>query len=102
MAMGEAFNVYLILVQLLWLGYIHVDVRKYINTISTALEEAKEKDTKGEPVQLETTSEGQYQLRINLPEPRKTFAQHYGFTTGRHGGSLYLKIGAAGKSHNFF
>ncbi|MCL4149453.1 UNVERIFIED_CONTAM: hypothetical protein GTU68_047684 [Idotea baltica] len=94
-AMGEAFNVYLIIVQLLWLGYIHVDVRKYINTISHALEEAKEKDVKGEPVQLETTADGQYQLRINLPEPRRTFPQHYGFTTGRHGGSLYLKIGAA-------
>lgn len=96
-SMGEAFNVFLIIVQLLWLGYIHVDVRKYITTIASALEDAREKDVKGDPVQLETTAEGQYQLRINLPEPKRTFPQHYGFTSGRHGGSLYLKIGAAGK-----
>ncbi|ROT83518.1 proton channel OtopLc isoform X8 [Penaeus vannamei] len=94
-AMAEGFNVFLIVAQLLWLFYVHVDVRRYVNQISRALEEAKAKQTdKSEQVQLEPTGDGQYQLRINLPEPRKTIPQHYGFTSGRHGGSLYLKIGA--------
>ncbi|KAK7069901.1 hypothetical protein SK128_023396 [Halocaridina rubra] len=94
-AIAEGFNVYLIVAQLLWLFYVHIDVRRYVNLISRALEEARAKqENKNEQVQLEPTGDGQYQLRINLPEPRKTIPQHYGFTSGRHGGSLYLKIGA--------
>ncbi|XP_068244155.1 proton channel OtopLc-like isoform X4 [Palaemon carinicauda] len=94
-AIAEGFNVYLIVAQLLWLFYVHIDVRRYVNLISRALDEAKAKqDNKDDQVQLEPTGDGQYQLRINLPEPRKTIPQHYGFTSGRHGGSLYLKIGA--------
>ncbi|XP_045136596.1 proton channel OtopLc-like isoform X2 [Portunus trituberculatus] len=94
-AMAEAFNVFLIVVQLLWLFYVHVDVRRYVSHISRALEEAKTKQVnKDEQVQLEPTGDGQYQLRINVPEAPRTIPQYYGFTSGRHGGSLYLKIGA--------
>jgi len=94
-AVAEGFNIYLMVVQLLWLFYVHVDVRKYINTISRTLDEARAKvDKNQEQVQLEPTGDGHFQLRINLPEPRKTIPQHYGFISGRHGGSLYLKIGA--------
>ena len=96
-AMAEYFNIYLIVVQLLWLGYAHIDVRHYLKNIMKAMEEAREKNKdKSDQVILEPTGDGQYQLRINLPEPRKTIPQHYGFTSGRHGGSLYLKIGATG------
>uniref|UniRef100_A0A6A7FUR1 Otopetrin-2 isoform X2 n=1 Tax=Hirondellea gigas TaxID=1518452 RepID=A0A6A7FUR1_9CRUS len=94
-AMAETFNVFLIVVQLLWLGYAHIDVRQYLKTIMKAVNEAKERDKDNtDHVVLEPTGDGQYQLRINLPEPRRTIPQHYGFTSGRHGGSLYLKIGA--------
>ncbi|XP_050725831.1 proton channel OtopLc-like isoform X3 [Eriocheir sinensis] len=94
-AMAEGFNVFLIVVQLLWLFSVHVDVRRYVSLISRALEEAKNKQlNKDEQVQLEPTGDGQYQLRINVPEAPRTIPQHYGFTSGRHGGSLYLKIGA--------
>ncbi|XP_045624469.1 proton channel OtopLc isoform X3 [Procambarus clarkii] len=94
-AIAEGFNVYLIVAQLVWLFYVHVDVRRYVNLISRALDEAKTKQVnKDEQVQLEPTGDGQYQLRINVPEAPRTIPQHYGFTSGRHGGSLYLKIGA--------
>ncbi|CAL4079786.1 unnamed protein product, partial [Meganyctiphanes norvegica] len=93
-AVAEGFNIYLIVTQLLWLFYVHIDVRKYINTISRTLDEARSKVSPTEQVQLEPTGDGHFQLRINLPEPRKTIPQYYGFTSGRHGGSLYLKIGA--------
>ncbi|XP_018027396.1 proton channel OtopLc isoform X2 [Hyalella azteca] len=94
-AFAESFNIFLIVVQLAWLIYAHIDVRHYIQTIMKAMEEARERNQgKSEEVVLEPTGDGQYQLRINLPEPRKTIPQHYGFTSGRHGGSLYLKIGA--------
>lgn len=97
-AIAETFNVFLIVVQLIWLGYAHIDVRHYLQTIMKAMDEAKERNKdKNDQVVLEPTGDGQYQLRINLPEPRKTIPQHYGFTSGRHGGSLYLKIGATGK-----
>lgn len=96
-AIAESFNVFLIVAQLLWLFYVHVDVRRYVNLISRALDEAKTKQiNKDEQVQLEPTGDGQYQLRINVPEAPKTIPQYYGFTSGRHGGSLYLKIGATG------
>lgn len=97
-AMAEAFNVFLIVAQLLWLFSVHVDVRRYVSHISRALEDAKTKQmNKDEQVQIEPTMDGQYQLRINVPEAPKTIPPHYGFTSGRHGGSLYLKIGATGK-----
>lgn len=98
-AMAEIFNIFLIVVQFLWLGYAHIDVRHYLQTIMKAMEEARDRNKdKSDQVVLEPTGDGQYQLRINLPEPRKTIPQHYGFTSGRHGGSLYLKIGATGKN----
>ncbi|XP_069958889.1 proton channel OtopLc isoform X3 [Cherax quadricarinatus] len=94
-AIAEGFNVYLIVAQLLWLFYVHIDVRRYVNLISRALDEAKTKQVnKDDQVQLEPTGDGQYQLRINVPEAPRTIPQYYGFTSGRHGGSLYLKIGA--------
>ena len=96
-AMAEGFNVYLIVVQLMWLGYVHVDVRRYLKKISLALEQSRDSTGKNDQVQLEPTADGQYQLRINLPEPKQVISQDYGFTTGRHGGSLYLKIGATGE-----
>ena len=96
-AMAEYFNIYLIIAQLMWLIYAHIDVRHYLQTIMKAMDEARERNTnKDDQVVLEPTGDGQYQLRINLPEPKKTIPQHYGFTSGRHGGSLYLKIGATG------
>lgn len=94
-AMAEGFNVFLITVQLLWLFYVHVDVRRYVSLISRALDEAKTRQVnKDDQMQLEPTGDGQYQLRFNVPEAPRTIPQHYGFTSGRHGGSLYLKIGA--------
>ncbi|XP_042219154.1 proton channel OtopLc-like isoform X3 [Homarus americanus] len=94
-AMAEGFNVFLIVAQLLWLFYVHVDVRRYVNLISRTLDEAKTKQVnKDDQVHLEPTGDGQYQLRINVPEAPRTIPQHYGFTSGGHGGSLYLKIGA--------
>ena len=104
-AMAEGFNVYLIIVQLIWLGYVHVDVRRYLKKISVAYEQSRDSTDKNDQVQLEPTADGQYQLRINLPEPKQVITQDYGFTSGRHGGSLYLKIGATGKSsyqYDFF
>ena len=101
-AMAETFNIFLIVTQLTWLGYTHIDVRHYIQTIGKAMDEARDRSKdKSDQVVLEPTGDGQYQLRINLPEPRKTLLQHYGFTSGRHGGSLYLKIGATGKQHMY-
>lgn len=97
-AMAEGFNVFLISTQLLWLFYVHVDVRRYVSLISRALDEARTRQVNtDDQVHLEPTGDGQYQLRFNVPEAPRTIPQHYGFTSGRHGGSLYLKIGATGK-----
>ncbi|KAK4294775.1 hypothetical protein Pmani_032623 [Petrolisthes manimaculis] len=94
-AMAEGFNVFLISTQLLWLFFVHVDVRRYVSLISRALDEAKTRQVnKDDQVHLEPTGDGQYQLRFNVPEAPRTVPQYYGFTSGRHGGSLYLKIGA--------
>lgn len=95
MPMTEGFNIFLMSAQLMWLFYVHIDVRRYVNMISRALDEAKLKELKAEnQVELEPTADGQYQLRITLPETPRTIPHHYGFTSGDHGGSIYLKIGA--------
>ncbi|XP_027239094.2 proton channel OtopLc [Penaeus vannamei] len=78
--LAESFNNFLIIVQVIWLMYIHIDARIYVNHISKKLEEAE-----GERKDTQTGSNAQLQDPIPL---------HYGFTSGRHGGSIYLKIGA--------
>ncbi|CAL4093699.1 unnamed protein product [Meganyctiphanes norvegica] len=74
--LGEIFNIYLMTGSLAFLVYMHYDVRKYLKQVSQTLEEAK--------AELNGTNTKQ----VKIPE------RHYGFTSGRHGGSLYLKIGA--------
>jgi len=94
-AMAEFFNVFLILAQVFFLVWFHYDVRKYLSSITKAVQSAKDRvKEQFDPISVDQTPDGHYELRINLPEKRDTIPQSYGFTSGRHGGSLYLKIGA--------
>lgn len=81
--LAESFNNFLIIVQVIWLMYIHIDARIYVNHISKKLEEAE-----GERKDTQTGSNAQLEDPIPL---------YYGFTSGRHGGSIYLKIGATSR-----
>jgi len=91
---AESFNIYLMVAQIIFLGYLHIDIRHYCHRVAKALQKSnyQSKESINE-VSLNQT-EGNLQIRINMPESRNVPPQHYGFTSGRHGGSLYLKIGA--------
>ena len=48
------------------------------------------------PIKLIESEEGELIISIPLnTSKRKKLPQYYGFTTGRHSGSMFLKIGAA-------
>ena len=96
-AIAESFNIYLIVVQFCWLVFVHADVRLYLKSIKKAMGEAKENgNDNNDEGGLESTDDGQHQLPTKSSRRKKTISQDYGFTSGRHGGSLYLKIGATG------
>jgi len=91
---AECYNIYLMVAQIMVLGYLHIDIRRYCNRVAKALQANTEYKEEVNDVTLTNTDEGNIQIKISMPEHRNTIKQHYGFTSGRHGGSLYLKIGA--------
>ncbi|KAK7074919.1 hypothetical protein SK128_015437 [Halocaridina rubra] len=80
-ALAEGYNIYLIIMQMVFLIYIHIDTRQYIKRQSKERKKAKKEG-----------SEDQNGVCHGAGAAPK----QYGFTTGRYCGSLYLKIGAAG------
>ncbi|XP_014254959.1 otopetrin-1-like [Cimex lectularius] len=93
--MAEFFSIYLVIVGLGYLSFLYMDMRKYLRILKISedmvlrkyeLAESQETDT-GEPVSIVWNS---------LPEPDLAIPHHYCFSSGRHSGSFYLKVGAAG------
>ncbi|XP_066948302.1 proton channel OtopLc-like [Macrobrachium rosenbergii] len=95
---AEWFNIYLMVVQLLFLMYIHLDCRRYTTLIAKKLKQAeKEKElleSKYSDSQESPGIEGSPPAKVGYQDIEE-IPQYYGFTSGRHGGSLYVKIGAA-------
>jgi len=94
------FNLFLIISQMVFLGFIHKDVRRYIRSITKAIDKNKNRnnitannviidDPTGDPINNRA-------IHINVTHNQEIdqIPQSYGFTSGRHGGSFYLKIGA--------
>ncbi|XP_064077197.1 proton channel OtopLc-like [Macrobrachium nipponense] len=94
---AEWFNIYLMVVQLLFLMYIHLDCRRYTTLIAKKLKQAEKKKELLESKYSE--SQESPGIEGNPPkveyEDIEEIPQYYGFSSGRHGGSLYVKIGAA-------
>jgi hypothetical protein len=87
---SSAFNLFICAVGIAWLCYLVFDINRYIGEI--------EKHSRGSvdlgEMKLVEGEDGELHIEMSLPGEKKTVPQYYGFTSGRHSGSFYLKIGA--------
>ena len=83
-------NLALSVIGIFWMIYLIVDIKKYINHMENqafgTIDIGEMKLVEGE--------DGELHIELNLPDERKTMPEYYGFTSGRHSGSFFLKIGA--------
>ncbi|CAL4093705.1 unnamed protein product, partial [Meganyctiphanes norvegica] len=84
--LAEYFNIYLMVVHIIWLAFVHHDIRKYLQFVSETVSQAQ-------GTQPDSSSGSE------TCKPLKTITaadRYYGFASGRHsaGGSIYLKAGA--------
>lgn len=94
----QIFSLYLVITAFAFLTYLIIDVRIYMN-------KKKERSARGAnqdrgDIEFHEFPEGDLHLSIPLPAPatlEKPLPHHYCLSKGRHSGSFYLKIGAAGK-----
>jgi hypothetical protein len=89
-AASSGFNLFLCLVGIAWLCYLVIDIHRYIRDIEQhsrgSLDMGEMKLVEGE--------DGELHIEMSLPGEKKTVPEYYGFASGRHSGSFYLKIGA--------
>ena len=91
----KGFNIYLCLVGIIWLIWLHVDISKYIRMIREYSKGDRSKDDIASTFELEEGPNGELLISIPISSKRKKIPEYYCFSTGRHSGSFYLKIGAA-------
>ena len=88
----EIWNMFLSCTGIVLLCWLIFDIFSYIRTINKmALSNSFHKGFK-----LIEGSDGEFHIEIPMNQgKKKTVPEYYGFTTGRHAGSFFLKIGAA-------
>ena len=88
----EIWNMILSCMGIVLLCWLIFDIFSYIRTINKmALSNSFHKGFK-----LIEGSDGEFHIEIPMNQgKKKTVPEYYGFTTGRHAGSFFLKIGAA-------
>jgi len=87
---SSTFNLFLCTVGIAWLCYLVFDIKRYIEQIETLSRHSKDLGK----MELEIGDEGELHIDMSLPGEKKTVPEYYGFTSGRHSGSFFLKIGA--------
>ena len=87
---SAAFNLFLCIVGISWLCYLVYDINRYIHEIEG---HARGSLDLGE-MKLVEGEDGELHIEMSLPGEKKTVPEYYGFASGRHSGSFYLKIGA--------
>ncbi|XP_054287534.1 proton channel OtopLc-like [Macrosteles quadrilineatus] len=92
--LAEVFSIYLVVVGLIYFVFLYGDIRRYLNRVKVQDRGSPSKDdlsltVETQPSSVEWTSLPSADSYPPLPH-------HYCFSQGRHSGSFYLKIGAAG------
>ncbi|KAJ9596313.1 hypothetical protein L9F63_012646, partial [Diploptera punctata] len=95
-----SFSIYLVFLGLIYLIFLYADIRQYFKKVDKKHAYLNGKDDnsmKDSGIACRTT-EGNLHLSIPLPAKlaEDPLPHHYCFVTGRHSGSFYLKVGAAG------
>ncbi|CAH1397844.1 unnamed protein product [Nezara viridula] len=93
---AEIFSIYLVVVGIFYLAFLYVDMRKFSKLLKVSEEMVAAKYAKSES-SSRRSSVGRGSVNWNsLSEPDLVLPHHYCFSKGRHSGSFYLKVGAAG------
>ncbi|XP_073998766.1 proton channel OtopLc-like [Rhodnius prolixus] len=96
---AECFSIYLVLVGLTYFSFLYLDLRKYLRILKISEEMALRRYDLPENT-AENDTEAREQISnvewSSLPEPDLVLPHYYCFTRGRHSGSFYMKVGAAG------
>ena len=87
---GESFNVYLSVVGILIICVLMFDIHKYLNLIRQYYERNQNGKFK-----LIEGEDGELIISVPMVEEHLELPDYYLFTTGRHSGSFFLRIGAA-------
>ena len=88
----EIWNLTLSSIGIVLLIFLTVDIEKYIRTIN----KMSMGNQMGAEFKLVEGPDGEFHVEIPMDnKERKKIPEYYGFTTGRHAGSFFLKIGAA-------
>ena len=82
----KGFNIYLSIVGSLWLGWLLLDISKYISSMQEYWEKGRE------PPEIEFVEGPDGELLISIPLSPEKIPQYYCFATGRHSGSNFLKV----------
>ena len=91
--MTEIWNLLVSCVGILLLLWLIIDIHNYIRTINRMAESSS---TFGAGFKLIEAPDGEFHIEIPMVQgQKKNIPEYYGFTTGRHAGSFFLKIGAA-------
>lgn len=95
----QTFSIYLLIIGFVYILYLVIDIRVYVNKSKTVC--FAKADAVSCDAEYREWPEGSVHLSIPAPSwsvrLQDTPTHHYCFTKGRHSGSFYLKIGAAGK-----
>ena len=86
---GESFNVYLSVVGIIIICVLMLDIHKYLNSMRSY-----QNDQNGK-FKLIEGEDGELIISVPLVEEHLELPDYYLFTTGRHSGSFFLRIGAA-------
>lgn len=88
----QSFNIYLCAVGILWLLWLHVDIEMYIRMMKSITNETAADLSK---FTLVEGPDGELLISVPVSAKDEKIPQYYCFSTGRHSGSFFLKIGAA-------
>ena len=85
---SEKWNLFLSCFGIIWLLWLIFDINHYIHTINSHCSN----DING--LKLVEGEDGEFHIEIPMASEKKKIPEYYGFSTGRHSGSFFLKIGA--------
>ena len=84
---SEYYNLFLSSVGIIFLLWFVIDINRFIAMINKLSD-------KYNGMKLVEGSDGEFHIEIPVDSENKKIPEYYGFSTGRHSGSFFLKIGA--------
>ena len=85
---SEYYNLFLSILGIIFLLWFVYDINKFIAMINSLTDKCS-------GLKLVEGLDGEFHIELPVDSERKKIPEYYGFSSGRHSGSYFLKIGAA-------